>query len=66
MYKNSICKSCSINIYVMIKSLSHTGLVGFKEDILVWLGWFLWHINHCRLFNAKSCLYKYIEYVICE
>ena len=21
---------------------------------LVWFGWVLWHINHCRLFNAKS------------
>ena len=20
-------------------------------------GWVLWHINHCRLFNAKSSLY---------
>ena len=27
---------------------------------LVWFGWVLWHINHCRLFNAKSCFYKYI------
>ena len=26
---------------------------------LVWLGWVLWHINHCRLFNAKSFLYIY-------
>ena len=24
---------------------------------LVWFGRVLWHINHCRLFNAKSCLY---------
>ena len=29
--------------------------------IIIWLGWVLWHINHCRLFNAKSSLYiKYI------
>ena len=25
--------------------------------------WFLWHINHCRLFNAKSFLYTYIRYI---
>ena len=27
--------------------------------------WFLvsWHINHCRLFNAKSSLYIYIKYI---
>ena len=30
---------------------------------LVGLGWVLWHINHCRLFNAKFSLYKYIEYI---
>ena len=30
---------------------------------LVWLG-FLWHINHCRLFNVKSSLYIYIRYMI--
>ena len=23
-------------------------------------GWFLWHINHYRLFNPKSCFYTYI------
>ena len=28
---------------------------------LVWLG--LWHINHCRLFDAKSSLYIYIKYI---
>ena len=24
---------------------------------LVWFGLVLWHINHCRLFNAKSSLF---------
>ena len=29
-----------------------------------WLvGWVLWHINHCRLFKAKSSLYIYIKYI---
>ena len=23
----------------------------------VWFGLVLWHINHCRLFNAESILY---------
>ena len=27
---------------------------------MIWFGWLLWHINHCRLFNAKSSLYIYI------
>ena len=26
---------------------------------LVLFGWVLWHINHCRLFKAKSSLYMY-------
>ena len=26
-------------------------------------GWLLWHINHCRLFNAISSLYIYIKYI---
>ena len=30
---------------------------------MIWLGWVLWHINHCRLFNTKSSLYIYIKYI---
>ena len=30
---------------------------------LIWFGWVIWHINHCRLFNAKSSLYIYIRYI---
>ena len=30
---------------------------------LVWFSLVLWHINHCRLFNAKSSLYIYIKYI---
>ena len=30
---------------------------------MIWFGWVLWHINHCRLFNAKSSLYIYIIYI---
>ena len=28
--------------------------------------WVLWHINHCRLFNAKSSLYIYIKYILLD
>ena len=28
-----------------------------------WFDWVLWHINHCRLFNDKSFLCIYIEYI---
>ena len=30
---------------------------------MVWFGLVLWHINHCRLFNANSCLQVHIEYI---
>ena len=30
---------------------------------MIWLGLVLWHINHCRLFNAESSLDIYIEYI---
>ena len=30
---------------------------------MIWFSWVLLHINHCRLFNAKSFLYIYIEYI---
>ena len=33
---------------------------------MVWLGWVLRHINHCRLFNAKSYSYIYIKYMVCK
>ena len=29
----------------------------------IWFGWVLWHINHCRLKNAKSALYIHIKYI---
>ena len=30
---------------------------------MIWFYWVLWHINHCRLFNAKSSLYICIKYI---
>ena len=29
----------------------------------IWFGRVLWHINHCRLFDAKSCFYIFIKYI---
>ncbi len=31
---------------------------------MTWLGWVLWHINQCRLFNSKYSLYIYIKYIL--
>ena len=35
------------------------------KQLYGWVGWFLFHINHCRLFNAKSssCIYVNIGFV---
>ena len=30
---------------------------------MIWLGLVLWHINHCRLFIAKSSFYISIKYI---
>ena len=30
---------------------------------MIWLGLILWHINHCRLFNAKYRSYMSIRYI---
>ena len=30
---------------------------------MICFGWHLCHINHCRLFNVKSSLYRYIKYI---
>ena len=30
---------------------------------MIWFVLVLWHINHCRLFKAKSHLYIYIRYI---
>ena len=32
----------------------------------LWCGLVLWHINHCWSFNAKSCFYIGIKYMICK
>ena len=36
-----------------------------RRRYLYWFdsGLVLWHINPCRLFNAKSSLYVYFEYI---
>ena len=54
-------------IRTKLVSLVFTIFSAYLSDVLTkyyWLvGWFLWHINPCRLFNAKSCLYIYIKYI---
>ena len=35
-----------------------------RASMLIWFGEVLWHINHCRLFNAKSSLYIYNKWRI--
>ena len=34
-----------------------------SEFFFEWFGLVFWHINYCRLFNAKSSLYIYVKYI---
>ena len=61
------CVLCYQNITKLLTrpniSLSwnfHLFLVSVQRG---WFGCVLWHINHCRLFNAKSSLYIYSKYI---
>ena len=49
-----------------IYNLVWPGFMAYQLFILLYMIWFdlvLRHINHCWLFNAKSCLYRYINYI---
>ena len=61
----------SYDIYIVLWKIN-IHLLFFPFEIntalifILWMvGFILWHINLCWLFNAKSCLYIYIEYMIC-
>ena len=56
-WNGKIHETTSLLINTTSALLVWFGLVGLG---FVWFGWVLWHINHCRLFNAKSSLYIYI------
>ena len=77
-YNETVCSWMSIYIYIYIyiyeSIISCSGddciylskIKSSSEDIVIvpyLFGWVLWHINHCRLFNAKSSLYIYIRYI---
>ena len=44
-----------------IRTTSFSGAA--LDSIIKEVGRVLWHINHCRLFYDKSCLYLHIEYI---
>ena len=50
-------------ISTIVGYLMPNPLYTYILNIWIWFGWVLWHINHCRLFNAKSSLYIYIKYI---
>ena len=63
----------SLNRYIKYIRFDWVGFYGTIVDYLmpnpflyiywiyiIWFGSVLWHIKHCRLFNAKSALYIYI------
>ena len=54
---------CGISTIVgyLMSSPLYTYILNIYD--LIWFGWDLCHINPCRLFNAKSSLYIYNEYI---
>ena len=69
----------SLYMYIKYRWIGFVGFYGMSTTVgylmpnplytyisniyMIWFCWFLWHVNHCRLFNAKSSLYIYIEYI---
>ena len=51
-------------VFLYLLLMDATYLQFFLVLGLIWLSWVLWHINHGRLFNAKSSLYTHIKYMI--
>ena len=49
-----------VNYYIYHLSPVKASMITFKS----WFGLILWHINHWRLLNAKSCLYIYEVHTI--
>ena len=67
----SVSVICNIDVYLHLtvykmkkKAVINRYLFYSGEFFnLIWFVWILWHINYCRLFNAKYSLYKYIGYI---
>ena len=58
-----------VTLSVFSKSLlMRNPVLHFYDIYKICFGLVLWHVNHCRLFNAKSCftyiLYIYIRFVL--
>ena len=53
------------SISTLVGYLMTNPLYTYILNIYGWvgLGWVSSHINLCRLFHAKSCLYIYIKYI---
>ena len=59
-----MCVHIYLCMYVcMYVSFLHLCLTAYQPSWVIWLDLVLWHINHYRLFNAKSGLYIYIRYI---
>ena len=50
-------------ISTIVGYLMPNPLYTYILNIMIWFGLILWHINHCRLFNARSSWYIYIKYI---
>ena len=62
MYSTLLICLCTVKWFRVLLTIQ------LNINHLAWFGQILWHTNHCRLFNAKSCLYTHIKYIymICK
>ena len=51
----------STNVGYLMPNNFYTNVLNMYD--LAWFGLVLWHVNHCRLFNAKSSLYICVKYI---
>ena len=61
------CIKCQIRfILTILGYLMPNPFIHIYQIYMICFGWVLWHINHCRLFNAESfftCISNIYEYV---
>ena len=57
---SKLCRQGSVCMGGFMRISNVDKILAYAKYI-VWFGLVLWHINHCRLFNAKSSLDIYIK-----
>ena len=57
---------CQLYFTIYIYIYIYTYIYIWQRMVGLVLVLVLWHINHCSLFNVKSCFYIYTKHTICK